>query len=89
MAGRGGSCELMIGCVAKATNDELHVDRSEMDEVRWIHRDQVAKAVRSSSSHDNPLLGMQPSPLVCSTSAPHWAKPFLPCTITEMEFVAH
>lgn len=57
VAGRGGSCELMIGCVAKATSDELHVDSSEMDEVRWIHRDQVAKAVQSSSNADNPLLG--------------------------------
>ena len=59
MPGRGGSCELMIGCVAKATSDELLVDRSEMDEVRWIHRDQVAKAVQSSSNRDNPLLGMR------------------------------
>jgi NADH pyrophosphatase NudC (nudix superfamily) len=76
----------MIGCVAKATNDELHVDRSEMDEVRWIHRDQVAKAVQSSSSH---LLGMQPSSLVCSTSAPHWGNHFCHAQSRKMEFVAH
>lgn len=30
-AGRGGSCELMIGCIAKADKEELHVDMSEME----------------------------------------------------------
>ncbi|BDA44335.1 Peroxisomal NADH pyrophosphatase NUDT12 [Coccomyxa sp. Obi] len=55
--GRGGSCELMIGCVAKATSDELHVDKTEMDEVRWIQRDRVLRVVQASSSSDNPLLG--------------------------------
>ena len=47
----------MIGCVAKATSDELHVDKTEMDEVRWIHRDRVLRVVQASSSSENPLLG--------------------------------
>lgn len=47
----------MIGCVAKATSDELHVDKTEMDEVRWIHRDRVLQVVQASSNSDNPLLG--------------------------------
>lgn len=42
----------MIGCVAKATSDELHVDISEMEEVRWITREQVAQAVQRSSDSD-------------------------------------
>ena len=33
--GRGGSCELMIGCIAKAQSDDLHQDDTEMDEVRY------------------------------------------------------
>ena len=32
--GRGGSCELMIGCIGKALSDELRMDEGEMDEVR-------------------------------------------------------
>lgn len=32
--GRGGSCELMIGCIAKAKTDSLHQDEDEMDDVR-------------------------------------------------------
>ena len=32
--GRGGSCELMIGCIGKALDDELRMDEGEMDDVR-------------------------------------------------------
>ena len=32
--GRGGSCELMIGCIGKALSEELRMDPGEMDEVR-------------------------------------------------------
>lgn len=28
--GRGGSCELMLGCVARATDDAIDFDRDEM-----------------------------------------------------------
>lgn len=38
-AGRGGSCELMIGCIAKAASSELTVDPLEMAEVRWVSRE--------------------------------------------------
>ena len=32
-AGRGGTCELMVGAVAKATSLDLDVDTDEMDDV--------------------------------------------------------
>ena len=56
-AGRGGSCELMIGCIAQAKNDTVHMDDTEMEEVRWVSRADVAKALDRSSSKDNPLTG--------------------------------
>lgn len=56
-AGRGGSCELMIGAIAKAKSDTLHMDDAEMDEVRWVSRADVAKALERSSAADNPLTG--------------------------------
>lgn len=37
-AGRGGSCELMLGCIAKAEVSSLDVDQSEMDVVQWVSR---------------------------------------------------
>ena len=61
LAGRGGTCELMIGCIAKATSDALHMDESEMDDVRWVNRDQLKKAVEDSKRTDTPYKGLQPS----------------------------
>lgn len=61
-AGRGGTCELMIGCIAKATSETLHMDQSEMDDVRWVSRDQLQKAVEDSRRTDTPYQGLrQPS----------------------------
>lgn len=37
-AGRAGSCELMIGCVARAASHDITVDPEEMEEVRWVSR---------------------------------------------------
>ncbi len=59
-AGRGGSCELMIGCMAKAKSDALHMDDTEMDDVRWISKADVKKALERSSAADNPLTGDTP-----------------------------
>ena len=47
----------MIGCIAKARCDTLHMDDAEMEEVRWVSRADVAKALDRSSSKDNPLTG--------------------------------
>ena len=37
-AGRGGSCELMIGCIAKAHSEDLSVDYNEMEDIQWMDR---------------------------------------------------
>jgi NADH pyrophosphatase NudC (nudix superfamily) len=47
----------MIGCIAKATSDTLHMDESEMDDVRWVGRDQLKKAVEDSKRKDTPYQG--------------------------------
>ena len=47
----------MVGCIAKATSDTLHMDESEMDDVRWITRDQAQKAVADSRRTDTPYQG--------------------------------
>ena len=69
LAGRGGSCELMIGCIAQAKSNTLHMDDTEMEEVRWVSRADVAKALDRSSSKDNPLTGDTPKNHAQSSSA--------------------
>ena len=68
-SGRGGGCELMIGCVAKATSDEINTDQEEMEEVRWVSRADVATAVAASARPDSPspYKGARPLPTVTST----------------------
>ncbi|KAK9817473.1 hypothetical protein WJX74_009806 [Apatococcus lobatus] len=55
--GRGGSCELMIGCIAKAAATELHPDMDEMDDVRWIPKNVIKQVVHASSQPDHPYMG--------------------------------
>ncbi len=47
----------MIGCVGKATSDEVNFDRDEMDDVRWVTRAEAASALRVSEQKSNPYLG--------------------------------
>lgn len=44
--GRFGGCELMIGCVAKASSYEILVNATEMDDVQWFERSDLAAAVQ-------------------------------------------
>ncbi|KDD72892.1 hypothetical protein H632_c2767p0 [Helicosporidium sp. ATCC 50920] len=58
--GRGGGCELMLGCLARARADSaLVVDPEEMEEVRWVPREDVAKALGQASSRASPFMGGQ------------------------------
>lgn len=56
----------MIGCVAKATIDEICTNQEEMEEVRWVSRADVATAVAASARPDSPspYNGAQPLPAV-------------------------
>eukprot|EP00930_Biecheleria_cincta_P070581 TRINITY_DN58214_c0_g1_i1.p1 TRINITY_DN58214_c0_g1~~TRINITY_DN58214_c0_g1_i1.p1 ORF type:complete len:352 (+),score=49.36 TRINITY_DN58214_c0_g1_i1:40-1095(+) len=44
--GRAGSCELMIGCRAVATTDEIRLDQSELQDARWFTRSDVEHMLR-------------------------------------------
>lgn len=46
--GRSGSCELMLGCLAKAVSKDIAVDTAEMEDVRWFTRDEAAAALEAS-----------------------------------------
>ena len=59
----------MIGCMAKAKSDALHMDDTEMDDVRWISKADVKKALERSSAADNPLTGETP-PLSAAVERP-------------------
>ncbi|GBF95754.1 NADH pyrophosphatase [Raphidocelis subcapitata] len=45
------SCELMIGCVARATSYEVLLNASEMEDVQWYDRAELAAAVQAYDSH--------------------------------------
>lgn len=49
--GRGGSCELMIGCFAFATTDKIRVCPEEMDDCCWVDADSL-HAVLSKHYND-------------------------------------
>ena len=61
----------MIGCIAKATSDTLHMDESEMDDVRWCTREQLKKAVEDSKRMDTPYQGNTPSNLAVDSHSCH------------------
>jgi NADH pyrophosphatase NudC (nudix superfamily) len=48
--GRGGSSELMVGCVATALSTSISVNAEEMDVCCWVGRDAVKKALELSVS---------------------------------------
>jgi len=54
--GRGGSCELMIGCIAKTRSETLHIDYSEMEECRWVEKEEVLEALKKSLNPESPFV---------------------------------
>ena len=85
-AGRGGGCELMIGCVAKAAADEIHTNQEEMEEVRWVSRADVATAVAASARPDSAYESAQPLP-VLSASGVAVCSLFVTCTSLDQQVV--
>ena len=48
--GRSGSCELMIGCVARALTTDIAVNTTEMEDVRWFSRGEAKEMLDNSVS---------------------------------------
>lgn len=46
--GPGGRCELMLGCMAEAVTDTVHIDKKEMEDIQWFTRAEVAEAFEAS-----------------------------------------
>jgi NAD+ diphosphatase len=49
---------LMIGCTARATNEDIVVDRSELEDARWFDRDEARLMI--TRKHPNGLAGPHP-----------------------------
>ena len=54
--GRGGSCELMIGCIATAASEIISIDPNEMAECRWVSREEVKIALERSTRPESPFI---------------------------------
>lgn len=64
----------MIGCMAKATSDALNVDFEEMDEVRWVTREQAALAVLASQDRKDPYPSTLKTPYLYTFSLPCYGR---------------
>jgi NAD+ diphosphatase len=47
---------LMIGCFAEALADTIEVDTAELEEARWVHRDELVEMVKRSESEEAPRM---------------------------------
>mmetsp|Transcript_108466 Transcript_108466/g.338059 ORF Transcript_108466/g.338059 Transcript_108466/m.338059 type:complete len:359 (-) Transcript_108466:71-1147(-) len=52
--GRAGSCELMIGCMARAASERIVLDKDEMAAAEWFTRKEVAAMVRRATGGVKP-----------------------------------
>lgn len=50
--GRGGGCELMLGCAAKVTRPQIVVDPHELEAASWVSKDEVKRALARSRNPD-------------------------------------
>ena len=41
---------LMIGCIAKATSNSITIDKDELEDARWFHKDKVCEAIETKGS---------------------------------------
>jgi NAD+ diphosphatase len=60
---------LMIGCMARALDDALTIDTTELDDARWFSRDEVALALSG-----DPAASFLPPPpaAIARTLLEHW-----------------
>lgn len=65
--GRGGGCELMLGCVAVAETENIQINDSDVEEVKWVSRDDVRRLL-DESLNQLQSLGRRPPPSSTSTA---------------------
>ena len=41
---------LMIGCIAKARSDKIIIDKDELEDARWFHKNEIRDAIKSKGS---------------------------------------
>ena len=52
--GRGGSHEIMVGCVAKACSESIAINQDEMDTVQWVDMHTLQQALSGKASFNIP-----------------------------------
>ena len=60
---------LMIGCFAEAENDELLIDKTELDDARWFTREEVSAALEGTR---NATFQPPPQAAIARTLLEHW-----------------
>lgn len=63
--------QLMIGCHAMATSDELAIDETELEDARWFSREDVARSINAPRG-DETAPFMPPPPQAIAHQLMHW-----------------
>lgn len=61
---------LMIGCVGMAASSDIHMDKEEVEDVRWFSRETVARACRGETNADE--LFLPPPMAIARTLVDSW-----------------
>ena len=55
--GRGGGCELMLGCIAQASSNDIRIYDNDVAEVRWFDRKEIRDLVMNQIPSGSPQNG--------------------------------
>ena len=61
---------LMLGCQAKASTEEIHLNEEELQDVRWFERELVEQALHNKSSE----LLLPPPETIAYQIIKHWVR---------------
>ncbi len=59
---------LMIGCIARALNEDIVVDHTELEDARWFSRDEARLMLRASIRRAWPARTLSRSPTIWSAA---------------------
>lgn len=63
---------LMLGCIAEAASRDIHMDKDELEDARWVHVDDVRRGLAESLRPDSQNFRL-PTPLaIAHHIAQHW-----------------
>ena len=66
--------QLMIGCLAHATTEEICVDKEELEDARWFPLDKVRQGCNTNHPPNPPSLWFPPRQAIARQLIEHWVQ---------------